>query len=146
MVVRLKACGNVTVGGECRTLWWVDCEMRGVCVCARACAWGGGGWGDCEMRYVCVCVCVCVCVRLCGEDHVYALELTCGCLFAGRGPGGTRNLHQIRGPRRGSCPGKLSVFACRSHVSHVKPVLNWTNVCSPEHTSDTSTNYDSFLN
>ena len=27
-----------------------------------------------------------------------------------------------------------------------KPVLNWTNVCSPEHTSDTSTNYDSFLN
>ena len=28
----------------------------------------------------------------------------------------------------------------------IKPVLNWTNVCSPEHTSDTSTNYDSFLN
>ena len=28
----------------------------------------------------------------------------------------------------------------------VKPVLNWTNVCLPEHTSDTSTNYDSFLN
>ena len=28
----------------------------------------------------------------------------------------------------------------------LKPVLNWTNVCSPEHTSDTSTNYDSFLN
>ena len=28
----------------------------------------------------------------------------------------------------------------------VKPVLNWTNVCSPEHTSDTSANYDSFLN
>ena len=28
----------------------------------------------------------------------------------------------------------------------VKPVLNWVNVCSPEHTSDTSTNYDSFLN
>ena len=27
-----------------------------------------------------------------------------------------------------------------------KPVLNWANVCSPEHTSDTSTNYDSFLN
>ena len=26
----------------------------GPCVCARACAWGGG---------VCVCVCVCVCVR-----------------------------------------------------------------------------------
>ena len=26
----------------------------------------------------------------------------------------------------------------------VKPVLNWANVCSPEHTSDTSTNYDSF--
>ena len=30
--------------------------------------------------------------------------------------------------------------------SGVKPVLNWANVCSPEHTSDTSTNYDSFLN
>ena len=28
----------------------------------------------------------------------------------------------------------------------VKPVLNWANVCSPEHASDTSTNYDSFLN
>ena len=28
----------------------------------------------------------------------------------------------------------------------VKPVLNWANVCSPEHTSDTSTNYDSFFN
>ena len=28
----------------------------------------------------------------------------------------------------------------------LKPVLNWTNVCSPEHTSNTSTNYDSFLN
>ena len=27
-----------------------------------------------------------------------------------------------------------------------KPVLNWANVCSPEHTSDTSINYDSFLN
>ena len=30
--------------------------------------------------------------------------------------------------------------------SSLKPVLNWANVCSPEHTSDTSTNYDSFLN
>ena len=28
----------------------------------------------------------------------------------------------------------------------IKPVLNWANVCSPEHASDTSTNYDSFLN
>ena len=28
----------------------------------------------------------------------------------------------------------------------LKPVLNWANVCLPEHTSDTSTNYDSFLN
>ena len=28
----------------------------------------------------------------------------------------------------------------------LKPVLNWANVCSPEHTSDTSTNYDLFLN
>ena len=28
----------------------------------------------------------------------------------------------------------------------LKPVLNWANVCSPEHASDTSTNYDSFLN
>ena len=31
-------------------------------------------------------------------------------------------------------------------LTSLKPVLNWTNVCSPEHTSDTSTNYDSFLN
>ena len=28
----------------------------------------------------------------------------------------------------------------------LKPVLNWANVCSPEQTSDTSTNYDSSLN
>ena len=28
----------------------------------------------------------------------------------------------------------------------LKPVLNWANVCSPEHTPDTSTKYDSFLN
>ena len=28
----------------------------------------------------------------------------------------------------------------------LKPVLTWANVCSPEHASDTSTNYDSFLN
>ena len=36
----------------------------------------------------------------------------------------------------------------KSHKSEVaiKLVLNWANVCSPEHTSDTSTNYDSFLN
>ena len=31
-------------------------------------------------------------------------------------------------------------------LTNLKPVLNWANVCSPEHTSDTSTNYDSFLN
>ena len=31
-------------------------------------------------------------------------------------------------------------------IATLKPVLNWANVCSPEHTSDTSTNYDSFLN
>ena len=34
----------------------------------------------------------------------------------------------------------------RSLQVDLKPVLNWANVCSPEHTSDTSTNYDSFLN
>ena len=27
----------------------------------------------------------------------------------------------------------------------LKPVLNWANVCSPEHTSDISTNYDSLI-
>ena len=31
-------------------------------------------------------------------------------------------------------------------LTSLKPVLNWAHVCSPEHTSDTSTNYDSFLN
>ena len=34
----------------------------------------------------------------------------------------------------------------RPGLSVLKPVLNWANVCSPEYTSDTSTNYDSFLN
>ena len=33
-----------------------------------------------------------------------------------------------------------------NNQSSVKPVLNWANVCSPEHTSDSSMNYDSFLN
>ena len=36
--------------------------------------------------------------------------------------------------------------SCESLATSLKPVLNWMNVCSPEHTSDTSTNYDSFLN
>ena len=31
-------------------------------------------------------------------------------------------------------------------LTGLKPVLNWANVSSPEHTSDTSTNNDSFLN
>ena len=31
-------------------------------------------------------------------------------------------------------------------LTSLKSVLNWANVCSPEHTSDSSTNYDSFLN
>ena len=31
-------------------------------------------------------------------------------------------------------------------LTSLKPVLNWANVSSPEHTSDTSTNYNSFLN
>ena len=31
-------------------------------------------------------------------------------------------------------------------MSCLKPILNWANVCSPEHTSDTSTKYDSFHN
>ena len=31
-------------------------------------------------------------------------------------------------------------------VQTLKPVLNWANLCSPEHTSDTSANYDSFFN
>ena len=46
---------------------------------------------------------------------------------------------------RGAVP---SVFALAGVVAScaLKPVLNWANVCSPEHTSDTSTNYDSFLN
>ena len=31
-------------------------------------------------------------------------------------------------------------------LTSLKAVLNWANFCLPEHTSDTSTNYDSFLN
>ena len=45
-------------------------------------------------------------------------------------------LHSIHGTAK-----KKSIRVCL-----LKPVLNWTNVCLPEHTSDTSTNYDSFLN
>ena len=42
---------------------------------------------------------------------------------------------------RGRCLG-----SDQCDLDSVKPVLNWANVCSPEHSSDTSTNYDSFLN
>ena len=43
-------------------------------------------------------------------------------------------------------PGIKGQAQVRPQCCALKPVLNWTNVCSPEHTSDTSTNYDSFLN
>ena len=39
----------------------------------------------------------------------------------------------------------FSVLGVRP-ISNLKPVLNWANVCLPEHTSDTLANYDSFLN
>ena len=42
------------------------------------------------------------------------------------------------------CPIQMTVNL--NLEARLKPVLNWANVCSPEHTSDTSTNYDSFLN
>ena len=58
--------------------------------------------------------------------------------------------------RSGNCLGRCTheqyrLPHCHKHdvsdaVYLLKPVLNWANVCSPEHTSDTSTNYDSFLN
>ena len=38
----------------------------------------------------------------------------------------------------------LQGFCCSPN--DLKPVLNWANVCLPEHTSDTLTNYDLFLN
>ena len=34
----------------------------------------------------------------------------------------------------------------KGEAGGLKPVLNWVNVCSPKHTSNTSTNYESFLN
>ena len=52
-------------------------------------------------------------------------------------------------PQRCLCNVSVPVTMAVSHPfkkDRLKPVLNWTNVCSPEHTSDTSTNYDSFLN
>ena len=39
-----------------------------------------------------------------------------------------------------SLPGRFLSRRCLTLC--IKPVLNWANVCSPEHTSDTSTNYD----
>ena len=67
---------------------------------------------------------------------------------------------RVRGPARGRenvlLHGQLSVQALSSLsvplvnrfglAARRQPVLNWANVCSPEHTSDTWTNYDSFLN
>ena len=58
-------------------------------------------------------------------------------------------------PSLGEGAGKWCSECARKHTPFphfspslisLKPVLNWANVCSPEHTSDTSTNYDSFLN
>ena len=47
--------------------------------------------------------------------------------------------------RLGSLP-LLSCDVFRALITSLKLVLNWANVCLPEHTSDTSTTYDSFLN
>ena len=63
-----------------------------------------------------ICLCVNVCVCVCAWWR--GVGVGCVCVWGGGG-----------------------VLRVR-----VKPVLNWANVCSPEHTSDTSTNYDSFLN
>ena len=40
---------------------------------------------------------------------------------------------------------RTSPWAQSKILYRIKPVLNWAHVCLPEHTSDTSTNYDSFL-
>ena len=50
------------------------------------------------------------------------------------------------GVRCESSLARNAVWRQRGQECSVKPVLNWANVCSPEHTSDTSTNYASFLN
>ena len=48
------------------------------------------------------------------------------------------------------CPQATTLLKPRKESrTSLKPVLNWANVCSPnilEHSSDSSTNYDSFLN
>ena len=49
-------------------------------------------------------------------------------------------------PKQSNVCTAVLVSALLASVPSVKPVLNWAHVCSPEHTSDTSTNYDSFLN
>ena len=85
---------------------------------------------------MCVCVCVCVCVSLhCMNEIVTLFSLT---LFI-------HNFYTwlVLMFCQGE-PKRLGTMV-PLHTS-LKPVLNWANVCSPEHTSDTSTNYDSFLN
>ena len=62
--------------------------------------------------------------------------------YQGRGEGGGKGVWRS---------GKREIIYLSLHCHHqndfcIKPVLNGANVCSPEHTSDTSTNYDSFLN
>ena len=52
----------------------------------------------------------------------------------------------IRGKGRVMVCTRLVTQELTAPLTGLKPVLNWANVCSPEHTSDTSTNYDSFLN
>ena len=120
----------------------------------------------CAYLFVCVCVCVRTCVRACMRACVHACVFCiCVCLLyldvcmvsccftstearwpirdgdrVGRG----RESERLD---RGNRPKKTGeTVDRRQNNGSVKPVLNWANVCSPEHTSDTSTNYDSFLN
>ena len=45
------------------------------------------------------------------------------------------------------CEGKSwGGFQSQLNIDGLKPVFNWANVCSPEHTLDTLANYDLFLN
>ena len=63
-----------------------------------------------------------------------------------------KQLHGILQPHLSKVCVRVQGYMLQSGVfvamecARVKPILNWANVCLPEHTSDTSTNYDSFLN
>ena len=78
------------------------------------------------------------CIKMGGDESRFNVSLIVRDKVTRQCPQTTTTFEEKREPKRNRTEVPL--------LTSLKPVLNWANVCSPEHTSDTSTNYDSFLN